>query len=90
MAIYSSSQRIGVKPTTKNAANNWNQIDELRALASFMVRISIANRSIAIIKAAQNRKELCKIVPKIHSEEVNGFQMTSVMSQLHSIMFIAV
>jgi hypothetical protein len=40
--------------------------------------------------AVRNQKELCKIVFKIHSDEVKGFQMTLVISQLHSSMFMAV
>lgn len=87
--MYSNSPKIGVKPTIKNAASSWNQIDELRALASFIVRINIANRNNDIDMAAQNRKELCKIVPKIHSDEVRGFQIISVIFQLHSIIFMA-
>ena len=89
IAIYSRSQRIGVNPTIRNTANNWNRNDELRALASFIVQINIVSRSKAIIIAAQNRKELCKIVLKIHSDEVSGFQIISAISQLHSSIFIA-
>jgi hypothetical protein len=90
MAMYINSQRIGVNPMINTTDNNWNQKDELRALASFIVRISIANRSKATVIAVQNRKELCIIVLKIPSDEVNGFQIISVISQLHSIIFIAV
>ena len=72
-----------------NTDNNWNQNDELRALASFIVRIKIANRTKNIIIAVRNQKELCKIVLKIHSDDVKGFQITSVISQLHSSMFTA-
>ena len=90
MAIYINNQRIGVNQMINTTDNNWNQNDELRALASFIVRISIANRSNATVIAVQNRKEFCIIVPKIPSDEVKGFHMISAISQLHSIIFIAV
>ena len=70
--------------------NNWNQNDELRALASFMVRIRTDNRIKKMIMAVRNQKELCKIVLKTHSDEVKGFQITSLISQLHSNIFMAV
>jgi len=74
----------------RNADNNRNRNDELRALASFMVQINIANRSKNITKAVRNRKELSRIVLKNHSTDVKGFQITSVIFQLHSIIFMAV
>ena len=89
IAMYNNSQKTGVNPMINNTDNNWNQNDELRALASFIVRIKIANRTKNIIIAVRNQKELCKIVLKIHSDDVKGFQITSVISQLHSSMFTA-
>jgi hypothetical protein len=90
MAIYNISQMIGVKAIIRNIDNNWNQNDELRALASFIVRISTANRNRDTVIAVQNQKELCKIVLKNHTVESNGFQIISTISQLHSNKFIAV
>jgi phage regulator Rha-like protein len=90
MAIYSNNQIIGVNPMTNNTDNNWNQNEELRALASFIVRIKAANRNKNIIIAVRNRKGLSIIVFKTHSAEVKGFHITSVIFQLHSIIFIAV
>jgi hypothetical protein len=87
--MYSISQKIGVNAMINSTANNWNQKDELRAFESLITQISTANRSKNITIAVRNRKELCKIVLKIHSDEVKGFQITSAMSQLHSIIFIA-
>ena len=55
-----------------------------------MVQIKMANRSNDIVIAVQNRKELCKIVLKIHSDEVSGFQIISMISQLHSSILMAV
>ena len=83
------SQKTGVNAIINSTANNWNQNDELRAFESLTTQISTANRNKKIIIAVQNRKELCKIVLKIHSDEVKGFQITSVISPLHSIIFIA-
>ena len=90
IAIYSNSQKTGVNPMINTTDNNWNQNDELRALASFMVRIKTDNRTKKMIMAARNQKELCKIVLKTHSDEVKGFQITSLISQLHSSIFMAV
>lgn len=90
IAIYSNSQKTGVNPMINTTDNNWNQNDELRALASFMVRIKTDNRTKKMIMAARNQKELCKIVLKTHSDEVKGFQITSLKSQLHSSIFMAV
>ena len=90
IAIYSSSQKTGVNPMINTTDNNWNQNDELRALASFMVRIRTDNRIKKMIMAVRNQKELCKIVLKTHSDEVKGFQITSLISQLHSSIFMAV
>ena len=89
MAIYKISQKIGVNAIINNTANNWNQNDELRAFESLITQIKIANRSKNIIIAVRNRNELCKIVLKIHSDDVKGFQITSEISQLHSSMFTA-
>ena len=74
----------------RKADNNRNQNDELRALASFTVQINMANRSKNIIRAVRNRKELSRIVLKNHSTDVNGFQITSEISQLHSKILMAV
>jgi len=90
IAIYSNSQKTGVNPMINTTDNNWNQNDELRALASFMVRIKTDNRTKKMIMAVRNQKELCKIVLKTHSDEVKGFQITSLISQLHSSIFMAV
>ena len=83
------SQKIGVNAIIKNMANNWNPRDELRAFESFITQIKTASRNRKIIIAVRNRKELCMIVFKNHSDEVRGFQITSTISQLHSNIFIA-
>jgi phage regulator Rha-like protein len=90
MAMYNISQIMGVNAIIKNTDNNWNQNDELRALASFIVRIRTASRNRDTVMAVQNQKELCKIVLKNHAVEVKGFKIISEISQLHSNMFIAV
>ena len=90
IAIYSKSQITGVNHIIKKADNNRNRNDELRALASFIVQINMANHNKNIISAVQNRKELSRIVLKNHSADVNGFQITSVISQLHSKISMAV
>jgi len=75
---------------TNSTANNWNQKDELRAFESLITQIKTDNRNKNIIIAVRNRKELWKIVLKNQSDEVKGFQITSAISPLHSIIFIAV
>ena len=90
MAIYSNNPKIGVKAIINTTDNNWNRNEELRALASFITQIRIDNRNKKITIAVQNRKELCRIVFKNHSEEVKELQIISEISQLHSNIFIAV
>ena len=84
MAIYNNNQKIGVKATTRNTANNWNQKDLLRAPASFITQIKTESHNKNIMIAVRNRTELSKIVFTNHSAAVNGFQITSVIFQLHS------
>jgi hypothetical protein len=50
----------------------------------------MANRNRKITIAHRNRTELSIIALKNHSEEENGFQILSIISQLHSKIFIAV
>lgn len=50
----------------------------------------MANRNKNVITAHQNRTELSIIALKNHSGEVKGFQIVSIMSQVHSSMFIVV
>ena len=83
------SQKIGVNAIINSTANNWNQNDELRAFESLTTQIKTANRNKKIIIAVRNRNEFWKIVLKNQSDEVKGFQITSAISPLHSIMFIA-
>ena len=89
MAIYSISQKIGVNATTKNTAKSWNRIDELRAFASFITRIKTESRIKNITIALRNRTSFWKIPSKIDSA-LNGFQIVSIMFQLHSNISMAV
>jgi hypothetical protein len=50
----------------------------------------MANRNRKITIAHRNRIELSIIALKNHSEEVNGFQILSIISQLHPKIFAAV
>ena len=86
--MYNKSQNIGPKIITINADISKNRRDELRALESFIVRISAISRKNEIIIAHRNRIGLFNIVSKNHSLEFIGFQITSVISQLQSIMSI--
>ena len=82
--MYSRVPKIGPKITIINADKNWNHIDQLRALESFMVQINAMIRSTEMIIDARNRMGLFNIVPKNHSEDVRGFHITSVIAQFHS------
>ena len=55
MATYSGNPTIGVNKIIRNAAKNWNQNDELRALASFITHINAAIRIKKITIALQSR-----------------------------------
>ncbi len=89
MAIYNISQKTGVKATIKNTANNWNRNDELRAFASFITRISTENHTRNIIIAVRNRTSFWNM-PSKNDSDSKGFQIASIISQLHSNMFTAV
>jgi len=89
IATYNRIQKIGPKIITINADKIWNNIDELRAFESFTARINAIIRKNETTITNHNRIVLFSIVSKNHSVEVIGFQITSVMSQLQSIMFIA-
>ena len=89
MAIYSISQKTGVNATIKNTANNWNRNDELRAFASFITRINTESRTRNITIAVRNRTSFWKIPSKTDSAS-KGFQIASIISQLHSSIFMAV
>jgi len=84
MAIYNKTPNIGPKIITNNTDNNWNRNDELRALESLAVQIIAIIRKKHTIKVDRNRIGLWKIVVKNHSDDEKGFQITSVMSPLHS------
>ena len=88
IAIYSISPKIGVNATIKNTANNWNRKDELRAFASFITRINTDSRTRNITIAVRNRTSLWKIPSKKDSAS-KGFQIASIISPLHSSMFMA-
>ena len=53
--MYNMSHRIGVNNITIIADKNWNQNDELRALASFITQTNAAIRIKNIIIALQSR-----------------------------------
>ena len=89
IAMYNKSQNTGPKIITINADRSRNRIDELRALESFMVRIRAISRKNEMTIANRNRIGLFTTVSKNDSDEERGFQITSVISQLQSIMSIA-
>ena len=68
------------------ADKNWNQNDELRALASLITQISADIRIKKIAIAPQSRISFWSIVEKNHSLDENGFDIASVF---HSSMLIA-
>ncbi len=74
----------------KIVANNWNQNDELREHASFIVQVSAHIRKKKITKASQSQIGLLNITEKNHCDDVKGFQIMSVMFQLHSRIAIVV
>jgi hypothetical protein len=86
--MYNISQIKGVNAIIINTDNNWNQNEELRALASFITRIRMASHNKKIVIAVINRK-----VPRIelinHSNAEKESHTISIKSQLH-IVFIAV
>jgi hypothetical protein len=87
--MYNKSQNTGPKIITINADKIWNNIDELRAFESFIVRIKAISRKNEITKTNRNRIGLFIIESKNHSEEDNGFHIASAISQLQSIISIA-
>ena len=89
IAIYNKSQNIGPKIITINADISKNRRDELRALESFIVRISAISRKNEIAMANRNRTGLFTIESKNHSDEERGFHIASTISQLQSIISIA-
>lgn len=89
IAMYNKSQNIGPKIITINADISKNRRDELRALESFIVRISAISRKNEMTIANRNRIGLFTIESKNHSDEERGFHIASTISQLQSIMSIA-
>ncbi len=59
-------------------------------MESLITRTNMANRNRKITIAHRNRTELSIIALKNHSEDVKGFHIVSMISQLHSNIFIAV
>ena len=68
------------------ADNNWNQNDELRALASLITHISADIRIKKMAIAPQSRISFWNIVEKNHSPEEKGFDIEFAF---HSSMLIA-
>ena len=82
MAIYSNIPNIGVNSNTIITDKNWNQKDELRALASLITQMSAAIRIKKITMALHSRISFWNIVEKNHSLGENIFPF-------HSIILIA-
>jgi len=89
IAMYNISPKIGVNATTKNTANSWNRNDELRAFESFITRINTESHTKNITIALQIRTSFWKM-PSQNDSASKGFQIVSIISPLHSKIFMAV